>query len=142
MLFRLSPFGAPTVRAVKKEQKHYFHDWNAVRDDGSRFENLIASHLLKWTCYIQDTEGRDVELMYFRDTDGREVDFVVTENGEPVLAVEAKRSDRDVSKSLRYFKARFPTVDACQVSARGEKDFVTKEGIRVMPTVKLLSRFV
>ena len=78
-IVRLSPFGAPTIRAVKKEQKHYHLDWSVIPNDAARFENLVACHLLKWVHYQQDTQGRDLELRYFRDTDGREVDFVVVE---------------------------------------------------------------
>jgi predicted AAA+ superfamily ATPase len=29
-IFRLSPFGAPEIRAVKKEQKHYHFDWTLI----------------------------------------------------------------------------------------------------------------
>ncbi|MEQ1691887.1 MAG: AAA family ATPase, partial [Gemmatimonas sp.] len=66
-IFRLAPFGAPGLRAVKKEQKHYHIDWSIVPDEGARFENLVASHLLKWVHFQQDTLGRELELRYFRD---------------------------------------------------------------------------
>ena len=92
-IFRLPPFGAPAIRAVKKEQKHYHLDWSVVPADPARFENLVACHLLKWVHHRQDTEGRDVELRYFRDTDGREVDFVVLDQRRPVLCIECKWSD-------------------------------------------------
>jgi hypothetical protein len=82
-IFRLPPFGAAQIRAVKKEQKHYQFDWSLVPSEPARFENLVASHLLKWVHFEQDARGRDVELRYFRDTDGREVDFVVVEGRLP-----------------------------------------------------------
>jgi predicted AAA+ superfamily ATPase len=141
-VFRLSPFGAPRIRAVKKEQKHYHFDWSLVPEDAPRFENLIASHLLKWVHFQQDTMGRDLELRYFRDTDGREVDFVVVEGRRPVLLVEAKWADAEVDRSLRYLKIRFPDCDAWQVSASGRKDFVSPEGIRVCPALVLLRTLV
>jgi predicted AAA+ superfamily ATPase len=141
-IFRLSPFGAPRIRAVKKEQKHYHFDWSLVPSEPARFENLVASHLLKWVHFEQDARGRDLELRYFRDTDGREVDFVVVEGRRPLLLVEAKWSDAEPDKGLRYLKARFPEADAWQVSAVGRKDFVTPEGIRVAPALALLSTLV
>ncbi len=141
-VFRLSPFGAPTIRAVKKLQKHYHMDWSVVPADGPRFENLVASHLLKWVHHQQDTQGLDLELRYFRDTDGREVDFVVTDGRQPVLCVECKWADGRLDKSLRYFKVRFPDCEAWQVSAAGTKDYVTPEGIRVAPALELLGRLV
>jgi predicted AAA+ superfamily ATPase len=141
-IFRLSPFGAPRIRAVKKEQKHYHFDWSLVPSEPARFENLIASHLLKWVHFEQDARGRDLELRYFRDTDGREVDFVVVEGRQPKLLVECKWADTDVDRSLRYLKARFPETEAWQVSAIGTKDYVTPEGIRVSPALPLLNRLI
>ncbi|MDE0423072.1 MAG: ATP-binding protein [Gammaproteobacteria bacterium] len=137
-LFRLPPFGAPRIRAVKQERKHYHFDWSLVAAPGARFENLLACHLLKWVHYEQDTQGRDLELRFFRDIDGREVDFVVLENRRPLMLVECKLSDRDIDRGLRYLKARFPGADARQIALYGERDFVTREGIRAMPALDFL----
>jgi predicted AAA+ superfamily ATPase len=127
------------VKAVRKARKHYHFDWSIVPEPAARFENLVASHLLKWTHFREDAEGRRTELRYFRDIEGREVDFVVVENGSPVLLVECKSSDRELSPSLRYLKARFPAAHAWQVSATGQRDYATREGIRVAPALALLA---
>src|SRR5689334_3790003 len=58
-IFRVPPFGAARLRAVKKAQKHYHFDWSVVPELPQRFENAVASHLLKWVHYLQDVEGRD-----------------------------------------------------------------------------------
>jgi len=141
-VFRLSPFGAPKIRAVKKEQKHYHFDWSLVREMPQRFENLVAAHLLKWVQFQADAQGLDLDLRYFRDVDGREVDFIVTESGAPKLAVESKWADSPVATALRYFKTRFPACDAWQVSATGQKDYLTPDGIRVSPALGLLRGLV
>ena len=141
-VFRLPPFGAPRIRAVKKERKHYHLDWSVVPSDAARFENLVACHLLKWVHYQQDAEGRDIELRYFRDTDGREVDFVIVDGRRPVRCVECKWADSPVDKSLRYFKRRFPDCDAWQVSAAGTKDYVSPDDIRVAPAMALLKPLI
>jgi uncharacterized protein len=133
MVFRVYPFGAPRIRAVKKEAKHYHMDWCVVPEPGPRFENMAACHLLKWCYFLQDAEGRDVELRYFRDVDRREVDFVVTENGSPVLFVECKQSDKSVSQSLRYLKTRFPDTAAVQIHTGEGQDRTDREGIRICP---------
>jgi hypothetical protein len=138
-VFRLPPFGAPKIRAVKKERKHYHFDWSLVPEMPERFENLVASHLLKWVHFEEDTKASGLELRYFRDIDGREIDFVVVEDGRPLHCVECKWSDAEVSKSLKYFRARFPHCAAWQVSATGTKDYRTAEGIRVLPAVKYLA---
>lgn len=141
-VFRLAPFGAPRLRAVKKEQKHYHFDWSLVPTEAPRFENLVASHLLKWVHFEQDAKGRDLELRYFRDTDGREVDFVVVEGRSPICFVEAKRGDQEVDRGLRYLKARFPKAQAWQLSETGAKDYVTPDGIRVAPALAFLRDLV
>lgn len=141
-LFRVAPFGAPKLRAVKKERKHYHPDWSLVPEPSLRFENLVAAHLLKWVHFEEDTVGRSLELRYFRDVTGREVDFVVTENRRPILLVECKWSDAPASSSLRYLKERFPNCRAEQLSAVGVKDFETPEGIRVRPALAFLQELV
>lgn len=129
--FRIPPFGAPRVRAVKKEQKLYLWDWSAVSDEAARLENLVASHLLKLCHYREDTEGVRMELRFLRDTDGREVDFVVLEGRKPRFAVEVKTGDRALSPAVRYFKARTGIPRWFQVHL-GTKDVVV-EGVRVLP---------
>ncbi len=141
-LFRLAPYGAPRLRAVKKEQKHYHFDWSLVPDDPARFENLVASHLLKWVHFEQDAMGRDLELRYFRDVDGREVDFVITERRKILRMIECKWSDGPIDKGLRYLKNKFPEAEAWQIAATGTKDYQSPEGIRVAPALELLRDLV
>lgn len=104
--FRAAPFGAPRIRALKKERKLYLWDWSAVPDSGPRFENLVASQLLKYCHLIEDTEGYAMELRYLRARDGREVDFVVLRNRRPLFAVECKTGDRAIGAAVRYFAER------------------------------------
>jgi len=141
-LFRIAPFGAPRIRAVKRERKHYHFDWSIVPDAGARFENLVACHLLKWLHFRQETQGLDLELRFFRDVDRREVDFVVTENRKPVLLVECKLQDRGLDPGLRYLKKRFPDAEAVQVALTGARDYRTPEGIRGMPALDFLRTLV
>lgn len=142
-IFRIAPFGAPLLRAVKKERKHYHFDWTVVESMPARFENLVGAHLLKWVQYQIDTQGRPIELRYFRDIDGREVDFVIGErSGKPLAFVECKWDDAPLDSSLRYLHQRFPRVPAWQVSAVGRRDYVTPEGIRVAPATVLLRKLI
>jgi uncharacterized protein len=141
-IFRIPPFGAPRLRAVKKEQKHYHFDWSLVSGPGPRFENLVAGHLCKWVHHQIDIEGRDLELRYFRDVDGREVDFIVTERRKAILAVECKLTTGPVDRGIRYFKQRFPDVEAWQISMNGSDDLRTPEGIRIAPAEMLLAGLV
>jgi predicted AAA+ superfamily ATPase len=141
-IFRIYPFGAPRVRAVKKESKHYHLDWTVVPEMGPRFENLVACHLLKWVFFLQDSEGRELDLRYFRDVDKREVDFVVIEDQVPMHFVECKSSGKVQSPSLRYLKLRFPAVPATQVTLEEDVDLTTKDGIRICSAHLFLKDFI
>jgi predicted AAA+ superfamily ATPase len=141
MIFRVYPFGAPRLRAVKKEAKHYHLDWTLIKDEGLRFENLVACHLLKWCHFIQDTEGFNMELRYFRDVDKREVDFVLLKEGRPFHFVECKKTGKEINPALRYLKLRFPNVRATQISLEREVDLITKDDIRMCSAYKFLNEF-
>lgn len=130
-LFRLSPFGAPKIKAVKKSRKHYHFDWTAIRDDGPRFENLVAFHLLKECHWLEDSQGWDCDLRFFRDVEGREVDFVQIVDGRVTRFVECKLSETRVDPSLVYLKRKFPEVAAVQVVAKSGVERFADPGIRV-----------
>ncbi|MBI2335630.1 MAG: ATP-binding protein [Deltaproteobacteria bacterium] len=141
-LFRLSPFGSPRIKSVKKEQKHYHFDWVLIEDESKRFENLVACHLLKWVHWKYDVFGETWELRYFRDPMGREVDFVVVDKAKPILFVECKLSDDTINPALTYLKSKFPETPAYQISLKGKKDYLNQNGIRVCPAIKLLPDWV
>lgn len=136
-VFRVRPFAGKRIRSLKKEAKAYLWDWTLVRDPGARFENLVASHLLKFCHYLEDGEGLAAELFYLRDVDKREVDFMVAVGRKPWFAVEAKLSDDRASPALRYFGERLPIPLLYQITLEGKRDF-TEGGVRVIPAAKFL----
>lgn len=139
--FRLSPFGSPKIRAVKKEQKHYHYDWTVVKDPGLRFENLVAAHLLKWCHWREDSHGENVELRYFRDTDKREVDFVLMKDKKPTHFIECKLSDPKTTLPMKYLHERFPEVPCTQVvyQMEGARAHRTAGGIAVVAAAGFLA---
>ena len=130
--FRIAPFGSTRINAVKKEKKLYLWDWSQIESNGGRFENLVASHLLKYCHFLEDTQGETMELRFLRDTQKREVDFVVLKNKKPIFAVECKTGEKNVSEHLRYFKSRTCIPSYFQVHL-GVRDYSPEEGIRVLP---------
>lgn len=135
LCFQIAPFGSPKIRAVKKAQKLYLWDWSQVPDSGARFENLVASHLLKYCHYREDTEGHTMELRYLRDTDLREIDFVVIQNKKPLFAVECKTGEKKLSPHISYFKQRTKIPKFYQVHL-GTTDFGADSTGRVLPFIK------
>lgn len=130
--YRILPFGPPRIKAVKKEQKIYFWDWSEIEDDGSRWENFVASHLLKYCHYHEDTQGEKMELRFLRDIEGREVDFIVLKNKKPIFAVECKTGERTVSPHLKYFAERTSIPKFYQVH-QGEKSYAASDKIELLP---------
>jgi predicted AAA+ superfamily ATPase len=129
--FRVSPYGPPRVRAVKKERKLYLWDWSAVAEPGPRFENLVASQLLKYCHWQEDTLGHAMDLRFLRDTDKREIDFVVLRDRKPIFAVECKTGERAISPAIRYFAERTPIPRFYQVHL-GDRHFATGN-VTVLP---------
>jgi predicted AAA+ superfamily ATPase len=104
LLFTLPPWTATLSRSILREEKAYFWDWGIVNDPGGRFENFIAVCLERTTAAWNEWGKGSFRLHYLRTKEGREVDFVISEKNKPLLLVEAKRSETDLSPHLGYFQ--------------------------------------
>lgn len=136
LVYRILPFGAPRIRAVKKARKLYFWNWAFVDDEGARWENLVASHLLKYCDFQRDVFGEKMELRFLRDIDGREIDFVLLQNGKPKMAVECKSGERNSTPWAGYFRNRTAIPEFYQVH-RGTRDYGhAMKNNRVIPFTK------
>jgi predicted AAA+ superfamily ATPase len=114
--FSISPWSKNIPRALLKDPKIYLWDWSVINDEGSRFENFVASHLLKACHFWTDTGLGQYDLFFVRTKEGKEVDFLVTENSKPWILVETKFSDtKTLSKHLAYFHNQLGTKHAFQV---------------------------
>jgi len=129
--YRILPYGYSKIRAVKKSSKLYFWDWSEAPDGGTRFENMVAGHLLKYCHFIEDTQGHRMDLRFVRDTDLREIDFVVIKNKKPLFAVECKTGENKISPHLHYFRERTPIPVFYQIHL-GSKEYQDKN-IKVLP---------
>ena len=131
--FLLTPYGSRKIRALKKDRKLYMWDWSVCKSPGARFENLVASNLLKYCHFVEDTLGEDMGLCYLRDKNKREVDFVVLKNRKPLFAVESKTGEKDVSRHIHYFAARTEIPFFFQVH-QGVRDYEMSDvRTRVLP---------
>jgi len=84
-------------------------------DEGVRFENAVATMLLKQVRWRQDTQGVDTGLHYVRTKDGAEVDFCLSEQQALTHLVECKLADAQPHRALVRFAAQFPQADAVQL---------------------------
>lgn len=133
--FRIPPFGGNKLRAVKKEQKLYLWDWSQCESPGARLENFIASQLLKFCHFLEDTEGFEMELRFFRDVDRREVDFIVLKEKKALFAVECKTGERQISTGIQYLAFRSDIPAFYQVHLGREKFESQPDRTKVLPLV-------
>lgn len=138
-LFVIMPFSKNLTKAIVKTPKVYFYDNGEVEGDiGSKFENLVATHLLKKIQFLEDATGEKYELNYIRDRNGPEVDFLIVKNRKPLLLIEAKVSDGVRSKTLYYFMEKLKIEKAVQLVLNPIKAN-TKDGILVISASEWLS---
>jgi predicted AAA+ superfamily ATPase len=113
--FRIAPWSTRIARAIRKEAKLYLWDWAEIADEGARFENLVALHLLKAVRTWSAVGDAKLGLHYIRDKQKREVDFVITDANRPVVLVECKRADTTLSADLLAFQAQLDAPYAVQL---------------------------
>ncbi len=124
LVFAVRPYTRSLPRAILKPPKVFFFDnADVIGDDGARFENLVATHLLKRLHFIEDREGHRCELRYLRDKEGREIDFVILKNGKIQELIEAKYADDNISRPLRYYVERLRPQKATQIVANLKKPY-------------------
>jgi predicted AAA+ superfamily ATPase len=139
--FRIYPFQSNKIKSLRKEPKVFLWDWSELKDEGLKFENLLASHLLKFCHYLYDVEGYKAQLYYLRDIEKREVDFLVSIDSKPWFCVEAKTSSRDISNSLRYFGMKLKIPFMFQVVREEGIDYI-KDNIHILSASKFLTALV
>ncbi len=115
LFYLIRPFAGNISRSLRKEPKIYLWDWSEIDDEGARFENLVASHLLKWCHFTQDWGLAPLDLHYLRDREKREVDFLLTLKRKPWALVEVKMSDTTPGPAMKYFAERLKAPYRMQV---------------------------
>lgn len=140
-LFRIYPFQSKKIQSLKKEPKIFLWEYSVVENEAARFENCIASHLLKYVHFFQDFYGEKLELCYLRDKSQREVDFLIIKNQKPFIALEVKTSQEKISVPLKYFKEKLDIPFCYQIVQKSGIDF-EKNAIRVISAEKFLQILV
>ncbi len=132
--FSISPYSKSISRAIKKERKIYLYDWVEIEDKAKRFENILAFHLYKATKLWNSCGFGNFELAYIRDKEGREVDFVIIKDKKPMILIEAKFKDENISKNLIHFQKKVQVPYAIQV--------VHKENVSRKTTKGKLTQYI
>ncbi len=126
-IYRVRPYAGRIARALRREPKLYLWDWSEIVDPGARFENLVASHLLKWCHFTRDWGHEALDLHFVRDKEKREVDFLVTLEKKPWLLIEAKLSNLEPGLATHYFAQRLGVRHKFMVVANLDKPGMTAD---------------
>ena len=140
-LYRIRPYHRRVLRSLRKEAKLYLWDWSELNDEGKRFENLVASHLLKLVQFLHDRDGHKTELHFLRNQEKKEVDFLVTLDAKPWFAVECKLNDETPWQPLRYFRDRLEIPFVYQVLRRPHVDRFA-DGVRIVSAGRFLAGLI
>jgi uncharacterized protein len=139
--FRIYPFHIKTIRSLKKEPKLYLYDWSEVTNEGAKFENIIASHLLKFVHFLYYYYGYKTELNYVRSSDKKELDFLITIDKKPWFAVEVKLNKTNIDSQIKYFKEKLKIPYVYQVIKKSNVDSIYDD-IRVISADKFLTALI
>lgn len=138
LIFVVRPYTYNLARALQKPPKIYFFDNADVEEnEGARFENLVATHLLKKIHFLQDRDGFRYELKYVRDKEKREVDFAILKDGKLEQLIEAKWAESEISKHLEYYADRLKPKRCSQIVGQIKRPY-TKGRIYVESAIEVL----
>jgi predicted AAA+ superfamily ATPase len=139
--FRIYPYVGKNFRSLKKEAKLYLWDWSEIENAAARFENCVASHLMKFVHFLQDYEGYRANLYFLRTAEKKEVDFLLTVDEKPWFALEAKLSETNLSPHLYYFKAKLKIPFCYQIVKDADVDSFIN-GVRLVSADRFLAGLI
>lgn len=143
--FEIKPWSKSVVRSLKKEGKLYLWDWAEVKEEGLRFENMLACHLLKACHYWTDTGEGSFDLYYLRNKQKNEIDFLITRDRQPWLPIECKLNEEQLVPAMGVFVPQLKVDHFVQVVRKsGVRRFVTLGNVQgqVMSADQFLSYLV
>lgn len=120
MTFSISPWTPRIARAIQKERKVYLWDVPRIKEPAARFENMVAVELLRAVTSWNDLGHGTFSLNFIKNKEQQEVDFLIANEQEPVLLIEAKYSDTVPSPALRKFQTSLD-VPAVQLTMGGDR---------------------
>jgi len=141
LIFSLSPWTRRIARAIQKEQKVYLWDTPRIKDDAARFENMVACELYRAVSSWNDIGYGRFSLHFIKNKEQDEVDFLIADENDPILLVEAKLTDVRPSKALVKFQNALD-IPAVQLVRQAEGYRILNSGdlkILVAPAWQWLS---
>jgi predicted AAA+ superfamily ATPase len=126
LLFPVAPWTKKVSRGLRREKKWYFLDWYYVPEEPGRLENMVAAYLYRACLALTDMGLGHYQLYYLRTIDKQEIDFIVEADRKPILAVEVKSNDTQLSRTLQNRYKWFPDSPTLGVQVVDRRDILQK----------------
>lgn len=148
IVFTVQPWHSNIARSLLQSPKVYFYDTGMVGGTqadttdnallGLRFENAVATMLLKHIEFLQDSEAAPVGLHYVRTKDGSEIDFALSRGNVLTHLIECKWADNAPHKAFARFMPLWPDAQAVQL-VRHLRNPELRLGVNVVPAAPWLA---
>ncbi len=133
LVFCLSPWKKKIARAITKEKKLYLFDYAGIQSESAKLENMIAVELFRAVTNWNDIGLGDFSLHYIRNREKEEVDFLIANNQEPFLLIEAKQSEISPAKSIIKFQKKLNVPSVQLVGLPDVCKFVSNDdGLKIL----------
>ncbi|MEW6187843.1 MAG: DUF4143 domain-containing protein, partial [Thermodesulfobacteriota bacterium] len=141
LTFSIGPWTGKISRAILKERKVYLFDVPRIKDNGARFENMVALELWRAVTSWNDLGSGEFGLHFIKNKEKQEVDFLLSRDSKPFLLAEAKLSEQEPSAPLWKFQ-QILKVPALQLTEQGDRYRLLSNGdqrIMIAPAWRWLS---
>lgn len=142
LVFSISPWTRKIARAIQKERKVYLWDAPLIKEPAARFENMVAMELWRAVTGWNDMGYGRFSLHFIKNKEQQEVDFLIANEREPFLLIEAKLSDIQPSAELKKFQLAL-NIPAVQLTNEGDGYRILSnrdQSILIAPAYQWLSR--
>lgn len=137
IVFKITPFSKNIARSLIKEPKIYFFDVGLVKGaEGIKFENLVATCLLKHVFSKIDYQAEQYALHYLQTKEKHEVDFALVHNDTIEKMIEVKLTSASIGQGLYYFHEKYhhPAIQIVK-NLKREK---TEKTIQILDALQFL----
>jgi predicted AAA+ superfamily ATPase len=140
-IFSLAPWSRGVPRAIREGQKVYLWDVPRVREPGARFENMVALELCRAVSTWNEMGFGRFSLNFVRTKDQQEVDFIIADDGQPVLLIDARAEEHQPSAALIKFQSalKVPAVLLVQAADGYRRISNDDQAVLIAPACQYLA---
>lgn len=142
LVLSITPWTSKISRTILKERKTYLLDAPRIKDAAAQFENMVAIELLRAITAWNDIGYGTFSIHFIKNKEGQEVDFLIANENNPLLLIEAKITEENPSPVLKKFQSMLD-IPAVQLTRDGDGYRIFSNGtqrILVAPACQWLSQ--